>query len=288
MTRKESVTEELLRLRKSLWKTRGRKSRATGAVFLALSGIFLALAYYTRYVVFETLSIVCLPLGIIFVFLSVESYVKLTVANEALISALLPLSRLLEHLGIQGKAVYFPKQTDDENSVLFILKGDDVALLNYAKITESDNIAISKEGVIFPSLGTNLVQLYQNELGDLRNFNLEYLLEWLPRVLVDGLQIAEKAQMLLEGELLHVKFIEPVFRHVCLHREVNILCKTIGCPLCSSIADAIARNTNRIIFFLQCSYDSKSHIVHATFRLGPDIKSLRKETFQGESVHENP
>jgi hypothetical protein len=40
-------------LRTSIWRARGRHSRLAGAIMLLWSVLFLILAYYTRYIVFE-------------------------------------------------------------------------------------------------------------------------------------------------------------------------------------------------------------------------------------------
>jgi len=274
-----------LLLHKLPWKARGRNSRIAGATFLVLSATFLVLAYHTRYLLFETVSIVSLLLGVVFIFTSVEPYVKLNVANEAVVSALLALSKFLKHFKLQGKAVYFPSLSEDEDALLFLPRKDGDAIPNYDEIIESNSIGIEK-GVILPSLGTKLVQLYEDELSGLRHFDLEYLMEWLPRVLVESLQVAEKVEIFSEGELIHVRFVEPVFRHVCQHSGLASICKSVGCPLCSSLAETFAKNTNRVVFFSKCDYDEKSRVAHAVFKLGPNVELLKEKARRGKSVDE--
>jgi len=277
--------EELLLLRKLLREVQGRNSRFAGVAFLVLSATFLVLAYQTRYLLFETVSVVSLLLGVVFVFSSIEPCVKLNVANEAVVSALLALNKFLKHFKIKGKAVYIPSLSEGKGALLFLPRKDGDAIPNYDEIMEGDSIGVER-GIVLPSLGTKLVQLYESELDGLKNLDFEYLTEWLPRVLVEELQVAEKVEIYSENELVHIRFSEPVFRHVCQHNDLASIRKSIGCPLCSSIAETLARNTHRLVFFSKCDYDVKSRIAHAVFTLGPNVESLKEEAHRGKSVDE--
>ena len=275
---KTRVEKELFRLREKLWTVRGRRSRATGVAFLIISGFFLSLAYFTRYIVFEITSILALFLGVVFVFIGVEPYVKMSVASRAVTSSLIPLSRLLSHLKVEGKAIHIPATSEQGSSKIFIPKHSRGSLPSFEKIANRDDVVILGEGVLLPSVGDALLQLYEEELGDLRSIDLDYLMEWLPKVLVDELRIAESMEITQKGMEIHVKLTESAFRQVCQRTEAaKVICETTGCPLCSSIADAIAKTTGQIVYFLNCSYDPVTRETSAQYSLGPSIKTLMKK-----------
>jgi len=268
--------ESLELLRKKLWRARGRHSKAAGVALLIISVIFLILAYVTRYIMFEVTSIVALLLGAILVFTSIEPYVKMDVANRAAISSLAALSEILAYLKIEGKAAHIPPTRNQSKGRTFIPMQSESSLPTLEEITK-DRVVIPGKGLLLPSTGSALLQLYERELGDLRKIDFDYLVEWLPRVLVDGLQMAEKMEITRNGEDIHAKLTSSAFRHLCQQAETsNLICETINCPMCSSIADAIAKNTNRIVYYKKCSYDPSSLETTAHFVLGPTLEKPRR------------
>jgi len=274
---KKAIEEESIRLRQKLWKTRGRRSRITGGAFLVLSGFFLLLAYVTRYIVFEVTSILALFLGVVFVFIGVESYVKKDVANKAVISSLVPLASFLSYLEAKGKAIYVPPTYEQRSGRIYLPKQNGVALPAYKEITRETSVAVLNEGVLLPSVGSALLQLYENELGDLRNLDLEYLMAWLPRVMVDGLQMAEKVEMTQNASNIAVKITGLAFRNACQHPDTKIVCEITGCPVCSSLAEAVSKNTGRLVHYLGCKNDSVKRETTTFYRLGPTLEELKQQ-----------
>ena len=262
----KSVEEELIRLRLKLWKARSRHSRATGVALLIISAFFLSLAYVTRYIVFEVTSILALFLGVIFVLSGVEPYVKLRVANKAVASPLYTLCDLLSHLGVDGKGIYMPTAEGDSVKI-FLPKSRSGSL---PKINEATSgMVVLENGFILPPVGNSLLQLYEEELGDVRNFDFDYLKEWLPRVLVEALNIAEKSEITQDGEDIQVRLTASSFSGLCQNKEVVQICRVVGCPLISSIAEAISKNTGRVVYYINCAYNPSTRVTEATYKLGP-------------------
>lgn len=278
----KTIEEELLRLRKKLWKMRGRRSRITGAAFLILSGFFLLFAYVTRYVVFEVISILTLLLGVVFALIGVESYVKTDVANRAVVSVLVLLASFLSYLNTKGRAIHIPPTSEQRSGRIFLSKQEGAALPAFEEITKEASIVILNEGILLPSVGNALLQLYEEELGDLRKLDMEYLIMWLPRVLVSGLQIAEKAEMTQKVDDIHLKMTNLAFRNVCQHPTAKVVCDVTGCPVCSSIAEAVSKNTGRIVYYLKCENDWVNRETNVFYRLGPTPEKFR----QREKVNE--
>jgi hypothetical protein len=268
------VEEKLIHLRLKLWRTRGRNSRVTGAVFLIISGLFLSLAYLTRYIVFEMTSILALFLGVIFVLSGVERYMKSRVANRAVLSYLYILRDLLNHFGIDSQGIYVPTVEGDSVKI-FLPKNRSNSLPDISEATSS--AVVSENGLILPPVGNALLQLYEEELGDILSFDLDYLKEWLPRVLVDGLKMVEKSEITQDGEDIHVKLTDSSFSELCQNKGVAQVCRTIGCPVSSSIAEAIAKNTGQVVYYVNCVYDPSTRTTEVTYKLGPTLKDLRKE-----------
>jgi len=268
---------ELLRLRKRLLQVRGRRSRMAGVAFLMVSVVFLFLAYSTRYLAFEATSILALLLGIIFVFSNVEPYVRVDVADRAIVSPLVPLASLLHYLKAEGKAIYLPPASEQHSGKIFIPTKGVFSLPTSEEMMTEDSLTILDRGVLMPTISSALLQLYEHELGDIRKVDLEYLMVWLPRVLVDVLQLAEKMKMIENTKGIHVRMIDSAFRNLCLNPNAKIVCEIIGCPLCSSIAEALSKNTGRIVYFLGCENNVLKRETNVFYRLGPALNELSKE-----------
>jgi len=261
--------EELLLLHKSLWKARGRRSKIAGTVYLIISAFFLILSFFTRYIVFEVISILSLLLGVMLVLVGLEKYVKLSVAEEALASAMLPINSLIEHLELKGKAAYIPHSSE---VFVFIPKKEN----NKAVLKKVKELAISEKGLVTLSPATFLAELYERELGgNVKKFDLDYLFKWLPKMLVDDLKIAEKIEITRDEDRVRFELYEPLFSHLCEEERISAACKTVGCPICGSLANLLAKNTERIVFYHGCVYDSNKKRLTTSFTLGPSIKSSR-------------
>lgn len=281
---KKSVEEELMRLRERLWKIRGRRSRVTGAAFLIVSGFFLFLAYVTRYIVFEVISILALLLGVVFVFTSVESYVRTSVANRAVVSALMPLAKFMNHLDVDRKAVYIPALSNADKGRMFIRLNSESPVRplfgGLEDATAIDTSALGR-GVFLPSIGSGLLQLYERELGDIRNFDLDYFVEWFPRVFVEGLKMAERMEMLREDDEVKVKVVESALRYLCEDKDVRRVCEVVGCPIVVSIGEAIAKNRGCAVFYLKCEYDLLRRETNVSYKLGPSLEDLKQRENSG-------
>jgi len=265
---------ELMRLKLKLWKTRDRKSRITGAAYLVLSGFFFVLAYITRYILFEVVSILALLLGVVFVLIGAEHYVKLDVANRAVVSSLSPLIGLVKYLEVEGRAIHIPPFSETRSGRIFLPKHDGGSLPALEEVRNDNSIAVSDKGAFLPSIGNGLVQLYQEELGDLTSFDFDFLSAWLPQVLTDGLRMAEKVEIIRKGDDIHVKMTNMVFMNVCQFQDTKILCKITGCPVCSSLAEAIAKNSGRIVHYLRCENDLLKRETNAFYRFGRPLEKL--------------
>ena len=245
--------EELTTLRLKLWRSKGRRTRELGAFLLGTSILIFLLAFITNSLLFEVTSVIALFLGMIFLFSGVESHVGTRQANLIAKSPLLSFKELIKDL--PGRALYLYKS---ENRPRFIL---------------TENVpakgATRTNGRTFLSLGNDLVSLYEEELGDLRGRGMEYLVEWLPRILVDSLKLAEEVKVdLLPGEEVEVAIKKPTFDMLCLSQDIrNGICNTVGCQVQSSIAQAISLATKQNVFFKGCVYKDDGRTAVATYQL---------------------
>lgn len=272
-----AAEDELTDLRRYLWWARGRHSRDAGTFLLIISVAFFILAYFTRYIVFEVTSIVSLLLGVVMIFTSLEPYMKTRAATEAIYSLLEIVEEFLDTLNATGKAVFIPPTPDQTRGMVFIFTAGHSNLPDLKKLIDGKEL-ICEEGVLLPSPGSSLLRLYEEELGDLRRIDFPYLVEWLPKVLVNGLKLAERVEITRLDDTVKVAITGTVFNYLHQRREsIKVVCETMGCPLESSIAQAIAKNTGRLVYKVESKQEPQAVQTSITYVLGPPMHALETE-----------
>lgn len=236
---------------------------------MVVGSVLLLLAFFTRYIVFEVVSIVALLLGIIYAFIGAESYVRADVARRVASSSLLPLQQLLEKFDYGEKAVYLPP-LDGAKAGRVLLPA---APGTVQKLVETGQLEMTDKGVMISSTGEVLFEAIEEEFSDLQAIELDYFLEWLPRVLVDGLGLAVRAEAVRKQDEITARLWSATLGQ--WHRQpwVGKVCEQIGCPINGAIALALAKTTGRAVSISGCSELVKSRITKMTFMLGPRLKT---------------
>jgi hypothetical protein len=237
------------RLRMRMWRERESHTRATGLMLLITSGALLAVSFVTGYPGFEVVSIVSFVAGVFLLASEAEATVKLLPSAEAELGPLLSLSGDLRARGFEGNATYVPQ--DDGQTVMQIGRksgggGDSTTLL---------------------PVGRGLVKSYERELGRLRDAEPGYVQTWLPRVLVKGLGLTEGAKIKVsESGDAKAVLRRPFVRPLCVREDFNVsVCALFGCPLVSSVGEALATSEKRKVLYLGCDYDRLTQTATAAF-----------------------
>ena len=222
-----------------MWQSRASHSRAVGIVLLITSGLLLTSSYLTRYTLFEVSSIASFVFGLILLASELEPRVKLIPSAQSQLGPLLVFSTFLEKNGLDGKALYIPSSQGVK--------------------MEFQSERNGRETIALPTLGTGLYETYEKELGPLEDRGKEFVQSWIPRVLVDGLELVREAKIELKDGAAETTLKGPYVRPLCVRAEVNErICRQVGCPLVSSINEALASSLGVTVEHDGCVYDTAS------------------------------
>jgi len=180
-------------------------------------------------------------LGFIFVFMSQDRRIKAEVA-EAIIAPALDL--LDSSVAFADSRIVHVPHDGGVKTVLLANTGE------ASGISRSD---ISTQPQTLPSIGKGLLELYERSLGEIGELELAYLLEWLPRVMVDELQLAETAKMTLQNDKVEVVLRNPAFKIPNCGTERS---HEVGCAICNSLGDAFAMSSKRSVLRDKCIWES--------------------------------
>jgi len=216
-------------------------------------------------------------LGLIFwggllLYIRPERYVKETLLNKISLPPLVSLNEIIIELGYKSKGVHLPPKyfANFESVKVYFGTEDNAKLPTPKEIQEEENRAFLKNhrGMLITAPGSDLVKLFEKTLGtDFTRTNLQYLEENIPRLLVD-LEIVQNAEMHSTNNDVNIKVEGSVTKSVCEEiRKLSNVCGSLGCPLCSSIALALAKATGKPVIIDRDVTSEDGRIIEITYRL---------------------
>jgi hypothetical protein len=158
--------------------------------------------------------------------------------------------------------VFLPPQYDADrpSEAAFIPFRDDAAM-SMGDTTSEPN------GVYVIPLGVDLTNMYEAEMGrPFTETDLHSLLSRLPAVFA-RLEIAEQVEVESRARGVQVRITDHIFEATCLqHQGANH--GSFCCPLCSSIALAITRSTNKPVTVDALRTSPGTNTLEISYRIG--------------------
>lgn len=242
---------ELEELRSKVWSYRKMPTRLAGYAVTIIGAAILGGSMIFSSTVWAMVGLPLVFWGILLFFLKPTSLVRADLLDSSSYSLHENIERLISEFGLRGKGIYLPPQhlEDMKSGLVYIPKKDEIYVPTSKEIKEAENRIFLKnpDGVFLVPSGVALTNLYEKELGtNFAKVDLEYLMRNLPKVFVEALEIAEDFELHIEGDTVHVCVIGLIYDDFLDgSRKHSDVCGSYGCPLCSSIACALARTSGK-------------------------------------------
>jgi len=264
---------ELEELRRKVWSYRRLPTRLAGYVvtFAGATVLVGSMVFFSS--VWAMIGLALTFWGVFFFFLKPTSLVKADLLDSASYSLLENVRRLISELGLKGKGVYLPPSylEDLGSGLVFIPAKDEVYVPTIDEVGAArDRVLLQNpSGVCLVPSGVALVNLFERELGtSFVKVDLEHLMRNLPRVFVEALEIAEDFELSVEGCRVHVRIEGSVYEDLCDEvRGLSRVCGSFGCPLCSSIACALARASGRPVVMDGNEFSRDGNVMDVYYRV---------------------
>jgi len=222
----------------------------TGATAIALS------TYYNS----SILAFIGLGLifwGVILFYIRPEKYIMETLLDKTTLPSLSNLNQMIAELGFTSKGIYLPPRyfKNFETNKIYISAETHGELPSLEKTREDeDRIFIrNPNGALITPPGIELKRLFEKTLGTtFTRVDMQYLEQNIPKLLVEDLEIAQETDIKTENNRVFVKIKNSIYRNIC--EETQKLTKihgSLGCPLCSAIACALAETTGKFVIIEQ-------------------------------------
>ena len=187
--------------------------------------------------------------GALLLYITPTRYVKLDLLNAIAPSTLANIEKMLTSSKLNEKGIYLPPKylKDFESSLVFIPSKNNKTLPRPGEIDEEKIYSKNPEGVFLTPSGLALSRLFEKELGtSFTRTDLNYIQNNLPKLLIEEMEIAENAEVKTENNIITVEITNHIFNEICQEtRKLTKTHETIGCPLCSAIACALAKATGK-------------------------------------------
>jgi len=274
----QTPTNSMQQLRLELWKYKRKPSGVVGYILLLLGAIalFSSIVYVS-----SILALIGLGLtfwGALFTFMRPVRYVKSSLLDSTAISTVSNVRRLIADLGYRGKGIYLPPRylKGLREGKVFISSKKDSIVPTVEEIGKENIFLKNPEGICLNPSGLGLVNLFEEELGiNLAKTDLNYLQDNLSKLFVEGLEIAEDLEMRIRGNIVQVKMTKTIYRDICNEiRKLPSICSSFGCPLCSSIACALARASGKPVVIEKIGLSADGKVIEAYYRILETTSSM--------------
>lgn len=267
----QALMKRMQQLRFELWNYKRKPTGVVGSILLLLGAIALASSIVY---VSSVLALIGLGLtfwGALFTFMRPVRYVKSSLLDSTAISTVSNVRRVIANLGYRGKGIYLPPRylKGLREGTVFIPSKEDSIVPTVEEISTENIFLKNPEGICLTPSGLGLVNLFEEELGiNFAKTDINYLQDSLPKLFVEGLEIAEDFEMRIRGSIVHVKMTETIYRDICNEiRNPPNICSSFGCPLCSSVACALARASGKPVVIEKIELSADGKVIEAYYRI---------------------
>jgi hypothetical protein len=223
-------------LRMKMWRGRSSHSKITGGLLVLVSTCLFVVAYLLPNLAVEIASVSCFTIGIFLLAYEAEPRMKLYPASMSLLGSMQVMVSAMKQQKYGGSAVYSPEETG-------------------LTVSFEQGLDPSPPSSLSPC-GHGLYEAYERELGDLRGKGFDYVNLWLPRVMVDGLGLAQRVRIRQKKEGIDTVMVKPFVRSLCVNEFMTKnVCGTTGCPLVASVSETLALSSGKPVRHLGCGYD---------------------------------
>lgn len=287
--KKIKTTQTSHKTRATRHKTSPTKLVSWFLLTLGLIALALSIIYTSSILAFIGLGLTFW--GALTLYIASEKYVKQTLLDHTINPSLTNLNQILTELKYQGEAIYLPPKylKEFETTKIYIAKNKNTTLPTPETIRQQENKTFLKnpEAALINPPGLALSKLFENTLG--KTFiivNIEYLQQKLPKLFIEDLEIAEDLQIRIEphkvakkladsasvtqlkNDIIHVKITNSIYTDTCKQaRNLSHICGTIGCPICSAIACAIAKASGKPVTIEKTKSTEDAKVIEAYYRI---------------------
>lgn len=234
-------------------------SNKIGVAFIVPGVLALVLSIVNNYQILAFVGLGLTLWGALFLLVRPGTYVKGSLLDATVVPSYITVDRMIRDLRYKGKGFYIPPYPEKahlpdhlkglKEMVVFIPEhpqGAETGLPSIEEIAKGRFTLANPRGISLIAPGSGLLSQFEKELKlDPTAMKLEELCRTLPQLILQNFQLAKEMEMNFENGRVHLKITESVYDN--LYRTGLQSVYTLGCPLVSAVACAIAKTTGRVV-----------------------------------------
>ena len=267
----EDLQKENEILKREVLKSKRAPSGKIGFILLAIGALTLVGSVVQTSAVLAFIGLGLTFWGALFLFARPLKFVRGALLDYTAISSYTTIDRITEDLNYKGKPIYIPPYPKEaylpeylkglKEMIVFIPAEDIVAMPTFEEMAKKQFLLKKPKGICIAPPGYGLINLFERELkAEFTQIDLERLYSSLPTIIVKNLELATEIEINPEKDLIHVKIIDSVYKDLYSKERGFKSIHSIGCPLTSAIACALAKTTGKLVAIVKdmISPDSKT------------------------------
>ena len=190
--------------------------------------------------------------GAIFIYIRPEEHTKRTLLDATASPLLATLDQIMQETNYEGKALFLPPKyfTNPEANKAYIPKQKNTKLPTPEQIQKQETQLIieNPQGILLTPPGAELTKLFEKTLEtSFTKIDLQYLQQNMPKLFIEDLEIAQNFEIETENDKVRVKIENSTYKNLTKEAINLSLYKSLGCPISSAIACALAKATGKPI-----------------------------------------
>jgi len=194
-------------------------------------------------------------------------YVRSTVTESTSVSSYMTIDRIIRDLDYKGKPVYVPSYPGGQHipahlkglqeMIVYIPAEEDTrdTIPTVEEMAERRFLLKNPRGICITPPGYGLLSLIEKVLkAEFTQANLDQLQSDLRKAIVDILELAKEFRIDQEHELIHARMADSIYRNLYSREQELESIYSIGCPLTSALACALAKTAGRPVTIVRISF----------------------------------
>jgi len=258
-------------LKREALKSERKPSGKIGFVLLIIGTLALVGSFVNTSTILAFIGLGLTFWGALFLFVRPIKFVRHSLLDSTAISSYKTIDRMILDLNYKGKPIYIPPYPKEaylpeylkglKEMIVFIPSEDVVAMPTIEEMARQQFLLKNPKGICIAPPGDGLVNLFERELKtEFTQINLDELYNVLPKVIVNNLELAKELEINPEKDVIHVKTVNSVYSDLYASDQNLKSIHSIGCPITSAIACALAKTTGKLVVIVKdmVSPDSKT------------------------------
>lgn len=254
----EELQRENELLKREIQKSKQMPSSRIGIGFLVSGAVVLVASVVTSSTVLAFIGLGLAFWGGLFLFTRPVKFVESTLLDFTAISSYKTIDRITEDLNFKGNPVYVPPYPKEaqipeylkglKEMIVFIPAKDTAAMPTIEEMAKKQFLLKNPEGICITPPGYGIINLFEKELRDgFSQMDTEQLFICLPPVIVNNLELAKEFEISPENDLIHIRIADSIYSELYSDKQGLKSIHSIGCPLTSAIASALAKTTGKLV-----------------------------------------